>query len=433
MNNVGFVLNDSSKGNVAAGKIAYYEEVTGHNIPQVFWDFLNQKGMVSIDGKTSTQALNDPWFYASGYPVSEPYWVKATIAGKVKEVMIQAYERRVLTYVADNPDGFKVEMGNIGQHYYDWRYKNAGRDPIQANSPDIKPITVADGELGSASKPIKMAFVPSANTQSIIANGQPIADQLSKITGYKYEISVPTSYAAVIEAMGSEKADVAWLAPFAYVLANQKYQAQVIMTSVRNNSTSYPSVIITADPSVKKLEDLKGKKFAYVDKASASGYLYPFAYIKNAVGNPDSFFSEVLFAGGHDKVVTAVYNGQVSGGAIFGGPPDKNGKPTDARVQIEKAFPDVFQKVRIIAESEEIPNDTVSVRAGLTQAMRDQIQNGLIVLANSDEGHAALFKLYAIDGLLPVQDSFYDPVRQTANDAGLTDLSSLYPSPTPKP
>ena len=73
-------------------------------------------------------------------------------------------------------------------------------------------------------------------------------------------MSVPTSYAAVIEAMGSEKADVAWFAPFAYVLANQKYNAQVILSTVRNNATTYTSVFITADPSVKTIAGSQGQE-----------------------------------------------------------------------------------------------------------------------------------------------------------------------------
>jgi hypothetical protein len=44
------------------------------------------------------------------------------VAGQQKNVLIQIFERRVLTYTADNPDPFKVEMGNIGRHYYQWRY-----------------------------------------------------------------------------------------------------------------------------------------------------------------------------------------------------------------------------------------------------------------------------------------------------------------------
>ncbi|HUS14001.1 MAG TPA: hypothetical protein VM536_03190, partial [Chloroflexia bacterium] len=79
---------------------------------------------------------------------------------------------------------------------------------------------------------------------------------------------------------------------------------------------------------------------------------------------------------------------------------------------------------------------TVSVRNGLDPAMRTQIQNGLLVLAASSNGRKYLSALYQIDGLLPVQDSFYDPVRETAAAAGLSDIGSLYPTPvppTPKP
>ena len=47
-------------------------------------------------------------------------------------MLIQPYERRVLTYVPTAPEGFKVQMGNIGQHYYAWRYKDAGKPPALA-------------------------------------------------------------------------------------------------------------------------------------------------------------------------------------------------------------------------------------------------------------------------------------------------------------
>src|SRR5207253_5856299 len=109
----------------------------------------------------------------------------------------------------------------------------------------------------------------------------------------------------------------------------------------------------------------------------ASGYLYPVAYLKGlglVTGTPpntEGYFGagNAVFDGGHDKVVTAVYNGQVSGGACFGGPLDPStGAPTDARSLIAKTYPDVYSKVRIIGETQQIPNDTVSVRKGLDAA-----------------------------------------------------------------
>ncbi len=436
----GIVTRDASKDSYGV-KYGFYNTETKHNIADQMWTFLNQSGPVlDASGKQITAKLSDPWFYTTGYAISEPYWANVKIAGKQADVLIQLFQRRVVTYVPSAPDGFKVQMGNIGAHYYDWRYKNAGQQAYPV--PTVQPVTVAAGQLGSADKPIQMAFVPSSNSTKVLASGEPLGQLLGQITGYNFKVSVPTSYAAVIEAMGSNNVDVAWLAPFSYALASQKYGAQVILSTVRKGSLTYPSVFITGDPSVKTVADFKGKKFAFVDPASSSGYLYPVAYLKNlglVTGSPpntEAFFGNgnVVFAGGHDKVVTAVYNGQVSGGAVFGGSLDPvTGSPTDARSLVAKTLPDVYQKVRIIGETQQIPNDTVSVRKGLAPEMDKQIQDGLLVLASTPQGKKLLADLYQIDNLAPVNDSFYNPLRQVAEDAGITDFGSLFPTPAPQP
>jgi len=133
----GRVLTDTNL--TPAVKLTHFEPLTGHNIADPFWLFLNAKGVVINNGKLETAAINDLWFYASGYPVSEPYWGKFTTGGQVKDVLIQAFERRVLTYVPSNAAAFQVEMGNIGQHYYDWRYNGAGKAPPK---PTVQPTAV---------------------------------------------------------------------------------------------------------------------------------------------------------------------------------------------------------------------------------------------------------------------------------------------------
>jgi hypothetical protein len=127
INKAGQVGNDPAKGNDARAKIEYFEPTTRHNIPAAFWQFLNATGPISETGQIVPRRLIDPWFYASGLPISEAYWTRVKIKGEMQDVMIQAYERRVLTYVPTNPQGFLVEMGNIGIHYRDWRYRDAGR------------------------------------------------------------------------------------------------------------------------------------------------------------------------------------------------------------------------------------------------------------------------------------------------------------------
>jgi len=127
---------DYNSYNVTQG---YFEPATQHNIPLVFWKFLNQTGLISQNGQRTNARLNDPWFYATGYPISAAYWAKARIAGQPNTpVLIQAFERRVLTYVPSAPASYKVQIGNIGQHYYQWRYSSPTAQLPTDSDPDCK-------------------------------------------------------------------------------------------------------------------------------------------------------------------------------------------------------------------------------------------------------------------------------------------------------
>jgi hypothetical protein len=130
INKAGTVSEDPTKSSYPGTRIAHFEATTKHNIPEAIWLFLNESGPVSTStGVTQTARLSDPWFYATGLPISEAYWANVKIAGQKQDVLIQAFERRVVTYAPNGVPGFKVQMGNIGQHYYDWRYKDTGRPP----------------------------------------------------------------------------------------------------------------------------------------------------------------------------------------------------------------------------------------------------------------------------------------------------------------
>ena len=267
-----------------------------------------------------------------------------------------------------------------------------------------------EAKLGSKENPIKMMFVPSGEAQAILASGQKIADMIQEKTGLYVEASVATSYAAVIEAMGAGKADVGWLNPFGYVLAHDKYGVAVLLITVRFGKPYYRGqIVVRADSGIKELKDLQGKKFAYVDPASTSGYLYPRALLKANGFDPDTFFGETVFAGSHNNVILAVYKGEVDAGATY----------DDARNAVKKDYPDVLEKVTVIAYTPNIPNDTVSVRKDLPQEIKDQLKQALLEISDSEEGQQALKELYSIQGLVEGQDAMFDPVRQAAKDLGI--------------
>jgi phosphonate transport system substrate-binding protein len=268
-----------------------------------------------------------------------------------------------------------------------------------------------------------MAFVPSGEAQTIIASGNRISHLLEMATGYKFESFVATSYAGVIEAMGAKRADIGWLNTFSYVIAHQKYGVEVRLVTVRFGLPYYKAEIIApAGSGINTLADLRGKRFAFVDPASTSGYLFPLAGLKKAGYDPQKFFGQTVFAGSHNNVVLAVYQGRVDAGAVF----------EDARGSVQKTLPDVMQKVKVVWKSDPIPNDTVSVRGDLPADVKLRVTNALLRFSQTPAGLDALKSLYEIEALAdyptlvskykvdaPNLDAFYNPVRDVARYAGI--------------
>src|SRR5207248_2351298 len=126
-------------------------------------------------------------------------------------------------------------------------------------------------------RPIAMATVPFLETQRLTKGMKDIGDYIEKETGLKVQSDVPTSYVAVVEAMCANKLDVGWVSPLAYILARQKCGADMQLASINSaGKTTYHGFIIARSAAdIQKVEDLKGKRFAWVDPTSTSGYLYP--------------------------------------------------------------------------------------------------------------------------------------------------------------
>ena len=103
---------------------------TNNYVASVFWDFMNSEGLLYSGSAQRTGRLFQNPYYATGLPVTEAYWTEVRVAGQQRTVLVQAFERRVLTYTPDNPDGWKVEAGNVGMHYYRWRYDRFAICPV---------------------------------------------------------------------------------------------------------------------------------------------------------------------------------------------------------------------------------------------------------------------------------------------------------------
>jgi phosphonate transport system substrate-binding protein len=271
--------------------------------------------------------------------------------------------------------------------------------------------------LGSEENPIIWSFVPSGEMERVAAGAGEVADLLFEKTGLYIKTNVATEYAGVIEALSSDppEAHMASLATFSYVLAADRGVAKAALVSVRFGSPTYNGQIIAGrNTGISSVSDLRGKTFARPDPLSTSGWIIPMLTMRAAGINPETDLKEIVDAGSHDSVVAAVYNGDVQAGATY----------VDARTRIEDDYPDVMDKVVVIALTEDIPNDGVQFSPVVPKELRDKIVNALLEIAATDKGKAALKTAYQWTALERHDDTFYDPFRQVLQAAGL-DIQEL--------
>ncbi len=297
--------------------------------------------------------------------------------------------------------------------------KSLGLCAVFAALISVVACTSKKAELGTAENPIKVHFVPSVDAKVIEDNSKIFKAFMEKNTPYKYEVSIPQSFVAVVEAFGTKRADVAAINTFGYVLAHDKYGAEARMTVIRYGMPTYRSQFIAkANGPIKSVADLAGKKIAFVDPASTSGYLLPLKTLKERKIEP----KETVFAMKHDSVVSMIYQGQVDAGATFYSPPSKdaNGKELieDARRLVLTQYPDVEKKIKIIELSEPIPNDPIIFRKDMPEAMKVKIVDAIFAFVATPEGKEAFNKIYGVTEFKRATDADYEPVRKMLNDLG---------------
>tara|TARA_B100000749_G_C18450166_1_gene476202 strand:- start:37834 stop:38745 length:912 start_codon:yes stop_codon:yes gene_type:complete len=270
------------------------------------------------------------------------------------------------------------------------------------------------GPLGSETNPVKFFFVPSVDAKVLTEKTKHLKTYLEQNTKYKFKIQVPTSFVAVVEAFGTSRADVASVNTFGYILAHEKYGAEALLTVERFGHTDYKGQFITrSDSKISSISDIAGKKIAYVDPASTSGYLLPATMLKKASIKP----AEMMFATRHDNVVTMVRERQVDVGATFYSPPEE-GKIQDARRLVLTQFPEIEKEVKILELTDAIPNDPIVFRKGMPAEMKTEIQEALLAYVGTEEGKANFHEMYGVTNFTKATDKNYDGVREILKSLG---------------
>lgn len=278
----------------------------------------------------------------------------------------------------------------------------------------LSSCTRKKAELGTKENPIKLFFVPSVDIKVIEDNSKAVETFLEANTPYQFEVAIPTSFIAVVEAFGTKRADIAAINTFGYILAHDKYGAQAGLTVIRHGSSTYQAQFLAkADSKINSIEDIKGKKMAFVDPASMSGYLLPLKIMKEKNIEP----SDSVFAMRHDSVVSMIYQGQVDAGATFYSPPH-NGEIQDARRLVKTQYPDVEKKIKVVSLTESLPNDPIIFRKDMPEEMKVKIIDAFMALMKTEDGRKAFESIYGASDFKKATDADYAGVREMLKTLG---------------
>jgi phosphonate transport system substrate-binding protein len=282
----------------------------------------------------------------------------------------------------------------------------AGSASAQTEEPPPPP---APPKAAPGTGPLTMGLFNPLGRAEAEKSAKMLRSYLSAALGRKVETVVFDGYDAAASALAEGKVDFAWVTPVAFVrawIANKDLVP--IAKAARGNSITYRSAIIArADSGLKSLADVKGRKIAWVDKNSASGYLLPSRMLQQAGVTA----GEELFAGNHKKVCEAVLLGSAEVGATL----------SNERFGGEQALPDACveslgaeagAKLKVIAVSGAIPNEVIAARAGLDEETRLKIVVALADMPDNKGGLTVLKEVFHAEGFVEAVSGDFDSLRK---------------------
>jgi phosphonate transport system substrate-binding protein len=254
---------------------------------------------------------------------------------------------------------------------------------------------------------LRIGMIPNQNPEEVEAQYEPLGEYLSEELGMEVEVSVPTSYTAVVEAMASDRLDLAHFGGLTYVQAKERVDVEPLVTEVNTytGTTNYRTLIIVPENSeIEEVSELEGETFAFGSVSSTSGSLYPSIMLAEAGIDYRTDLEEALYTGGHDATAQAVANETVAAGGI------------EDRILYDLQREGVVEEdaVRPIAESEDIEGYPWAVREDMDESLKEDIAEAFIAIDDPD-----LLDLFRAEGFERVEDSDYDYVDEQARELDL--------------
>lgn len=175
-------------------------------------------------------------------------------------------------------------------------------------------------------KTFTIAYAPNESTTDSTDARSTLAKDLGKVINMEVKEIQASDYTAIIEALRTGKADMAYMGALAVAMGAERACVTPIVMKAPNGDKAqavYHSVFVTQkdNSEINSIKDFKGKTIAFVDPDSTSGNLVPTSEIMKAfpdlhltnekIHTNGEFFEAVSFSGKHQAGLQAVIKGDV--------------------------------------------------------------------------------------------------------------------------
>lgn len=268
---------------------------------------------------------------------------------------------------------------------------------------------------GEQPEEITIGIIPGGNPTQIKKQGVALAQELQEIIKIKTNIYISKDYNTLIEAMKEKKVDFAFLTALSFVYAEKTAQAKVLLKKVYQEPFYYAAIISLSKNKIERFVDLKGKKIAYVDSKSTSGYLYPKAHLRK-MNFSDSDFKQIIFSGNHSQSIKMLEEGKVDVIAVFSDDAKGTAGAWTKFGALDK------KKYKILWISEPVPSDPFTVRQGFYDQYPNtahQVMVGIIDIFEKPENKEKYVDILGSKTLMPATSRQYDPVRDVIKNLNI--------------
>ena len=265
------------------------------------------------------------------------------------------------------------------------------------------------GAASHAQQVFRITAIPDESPTELARKAAPLVKYLEARLGMKVEFTPVTDYAASVEALANKQVDMAWFGGFTFVQANVRSGGKAVPLVQREEDAKFKSVFISTDPTIKSLNDLKGKNVSFGSQSSTSGHLMPRAYLLQAKIDPDKDFKRVAYSGAHDATIAAVAAGKVDAGAL-------NISVWEKFVADKKVD---TRKVHVFFTTPPYYDYNWTVHADMPAALREKIVKAFLDLNPSTHEGREILELQRTAKFIPTQAENYKGIEAAARSAGL--------------